>query len=159
MKLPIAFFKGTGCVSKAIEYFNSGPFSHCAYLWSETEYLDSRADVLGGIAAGVQIRPMELEKDPHTILELDVTAEQLGNFRDFLQAQLGKPYDKAGIIFSFALGRDWRDPAAWWCSEVDGAAFEIAGITPKLITPLGKLTPSGLATIMSALGAVVVPPS
>lgn len=155
MNISLAFFRGSGLTSKAIEWFSAGPFSHVAAFWSPTELLDSRADVVGGVLPGVRIRPIAAEPDPHTVLALHVSQGQYGLWQGFLRAQIGKPYDKPGI-FGFATGRDWREPDSWFCSELQAAALEHAGICPPLFAPANKITPSGLAVVMSALHAKTV---
>lgn len=150
----LKFFRGTDFSSKMIEWFSAGPYSHVAAVWSETELLDSRSDKLGGILPGVEIRPAKLEvySKPALELSLSVRSGQMMDWCEFLTRQLHRPYDKTAIL-GFAIGRDWRDPGSWMCSELQSAALERAGICPKLVTPSNRITPSALATIFSALGA------
>jgi uncharacterized protein YycO len=153
--LTLAFFHGTRIFSRVIEYVSFGPYSHVAAVWSPTEYLDSYESKVGDIPPGVHIRPMKLEPDPHTLMTLEVTTAQYAVWQRFLAAQVGLPYDWPGI-FGMATDRDWRQPGSWFCSELQAAALEEAGICPKLVTPLNKVTPAALAMTFSALKATVV---
>lgn len=151
------FFGGSGLSSKAIEWFSAGGLSHVAAVWSETEYLDSHVDTIAGIKPGVQIRPQILETPELKLqMELETTADEYMLWRAFLESQLSKPYDK-GAIWGFATGRDWREPDSWMCSELQSAALEQSGICPPLYAPTNRITPVALATIVSALGGVVLP--
>jgi len=156
--ISLVFFKGTGLTSKAIQWFSAGPFSHVAALWNPAEYLDSRSDVVGGVLPGVRIRPVAAEPDPHVIFTLPASNGQYAAWQAFLRAQVGKPYDKPGIL-GFAVGRDWREPDSWFCSELQAAALEHAGLVPRLYAPANKITPSGLAVILSAIGAKPATPA
>jgi hypothetical protein len=152
VNLSLAFFRGTKLSSRAIEWISAGIYSHCAAVWSPTEYLDSYEDKVGDIPPGVAIRPMSLETTPHTVMSLAVTAQQYAAWETFLRAQLGKPYDWPAI-FGFGLGRNWRENDSWFCSEIQAAALEQAGICGCLPAPNNKITPMGLANIFGALGA------
>ncbi len=156
MSIRLRFFVGTGLASRAIQWFSAGNFSHVAAIWSPAQLLDSRSDVVASVPAGVRVRLAESESVPVMVdMELAANADQVGKWRDFLAGQLGRPYDKPGIM-GFAFDRDWREPDSWFCSELQAAALEAAGLCPHLYAPANKITPSALATIMSALGARVV---
>ena len=58
--------------------------------------------------------------------------------------QLGKPYDLAGVL-GVGLHRDWRDPGAWFCSELVAWACETAGAPLLRADRLGRITPGQLA--------------
>lgn len=73
-------------------------------------------------------------------------------FHKFLYSQLGQPYDWRAIM-SFGLGeRDWREPGAWFCSELQGAALETAGVI-ELPTdlPVCRLTPRDIYMLVTQL--------
>ncbi len=54
--------------------------------------------------------------------------------------------------------RDWHDPDAWICSELQAAALECAGILQPF--PQGKryITPESLLTAVAQIKGVNVPP-
>ncbi len=87
-----------------------------------------------------------------TKISLDATKKQERDFYAYLNAQIGKPYDKTAIT-AFVFNRDWREEDAWYCSELQAAALEDAGLSHPLYLPASKVTPVSLALVMSALGA------
>lgn len=156
MSIRLRFFSGTGFSSRLIEWFGAGLFSHVAAIWDDTHLLDSRSDIVGGVPSGVWPRLQKDEKAPVTVdMELAATTDQVVLWRHFLSSQIGRPYDKPGIL-GFAFNRDWREPDSWFCSELQAAALEASGLCPTLMVPNNKITPVALATIMSTLGAHVI---
>jgi hypothetical protein len=78
----------------------------------------ARSDWILGIPPGCRNRPQDYEKwAARTRWTVGVTEEQYEAYWKYSDSQLGKPYDSRGLIESFVFGRDWRDDAAWWCSE------------------------------------------
>lgn len=152
MILSLCFFRGTSLSSRAIEWISAGVYSHVAAVWTPDEYLDSYEKKVGDIPPGVAIRPMRVEATPHNLMSLEVSAQRYAAWQTFLQVQLGKPYDWPAI-FGFGLGRNWREPDSWFCSELQAAALEQAGICGCLPAPNNKITPTALANIFGAIGA------
>jgi hypothetical protein len=119
----------------------------------------ARSDEVGGRPAGVQRRPVGYGNASwirRTIFTLSSTPAQEAAFYAFLYAQEGKPYDKTAII-AFAADRDWRAEDSWFCDELAAAATEASLLCPALYLPANKLTPTGWAVVVSALGAVIRP--
>ena len=115
--------------------------------------LGSRDDVIGGQPAGVYIRPANYEKfTRRVVMELSSTREEQLSFYGFLHSQIGKPYDKTAI-WAFMVNRDWRDKDSWFCSELQTAALEHAGLVRRLYLVANKVTPVACALVMSAIGA------
>ena len=148
------FVLGYGWTSQAIAWFSAGVFSHVDAVLPSGKLLGARADKADGIS-GVAIREPFYEKwKARIVMSLVVKPEVEAEFYSFLDAQLGKPYDKTAIL-GFATGRDWRTDDSWFCSELGTAALEQSNACPVLYTPRNKVTPAALATVMSALGAVI----
>jgi len=148
----LAFFRGTGLSSRAIEWFSAGNLSHVAAVLPYGHYLDSRSDCEGAAAPGVQIRPAYVEGHELAVeFKLPASKEQEDAFWRFLRSQIGKPYDYPGIL-GFVTGRDWREEDSWFCSELQTAALEHAGVLKRLYVPSNKITPVSLATVCSAIG-------
>lgn len=146
---------GGGLSSRAIAWFSAGHFSHVDCILPSGGLLGARSDRIGVVAPGVQIRPGAYEKwKERVVMDLSAKPSEHSRFYEFLNSQLGKPYDKTAIL-GFATGREWRDPDAWFCSELQAAALEVSGRCPDLYTPRAKVTPAGLASIVSALGGIV----
>ena len=156
MKIGLHFSLGWGIPSKLISWFSAGPFSHVDCYWDDKTLLGARSDRIGGVPAGVWPRPQAYEKWRKTlVLELYATPAQYELWHHFIELQIAKPYDSSAI-WGFAFERNWRNCDAWYCSELQAAALEAAGLCPKLVTPANKITPVTLATVVSALGGVTV---
>ena len=113
---------------------------------------------LGGAESGVQWRPATYVKEcgGYNIFRvtLEASVDQRTKFQAFLTQQLGKPYDTKGIL-GFVTGKDWRDPGSWFCSELQAAALEHAGLFPHpLHVWKNRVTPQELLLVTSALGKV-----
>jgi len=146
--------RGSGLSSAAIAWFSAGQFSHVDAVLDGTLY-GARSDNVGG-GKGVRARPYPYEKSEAVmVLELPVAPQLYQAWRSFLIAQNGKPYDSTAI-WGFGLDRDWRDPDSWFCSELQMAALEAAGICHDVIVPAYKVTPVALSAVFSALGAYAV---
>lgn len=119
--------------------------------------LGARSDAVGGKLAGVQIRPAGYAEPwvRRHVFELKSTLKQEVLFYDFLELQLNKPYDSLAIV-AFLTQRDWRDDSAWFCDELAARATERAGLCGVLYLPANKLTPTGWAVVVTALGGVDV---
>jgi uncharacterized protein YycO len=151
----LQFVLGYGMPSQAIAWFSAGHFSHVDAVLQDGTLLGARSDSIGGKPPGVQIRyPLYEKWKERVVMSIATDAAKEKSFYDFLNAQLGKPYDKTAI-WGFATGRDWRDPSDWYCSELITAAEEAAGALPALYVPSNKVTPVMCAALNSAIGASV----
>jgi hypothetical protein len=144
--------------SLAIRAFSHGAFSHVDAVLLNGDLLGARSDQLGSIPAGVQIRRpgyAEFSALRHVVVPTTPECEQA--FYDFLQTQIGKPYDHSAIL-GFALDRDWRQSDSWFCSELIAAALEKAGyFSFCLAAPANKITPADLLLALSATANVGEP--
>lgn len=147
----LRFVMGLGCASKAIAIFSAGHLSHVDAVMPNGKLLGARSDNVGG-GDGVLERPYPYEKVAKIVLyQIQANPNQEASFYRFIQDQLGKPYDKLAI-FAFAINRNWRDDDAWYCSELQTAALEEAGILNKdLYLKANKITPVMLANLVSDL--------
>ena len=135
--------------SEAIKLFSRGWPSHVDTVLRDG-LLGARSDALAGVPPGVQIRPPGYEAFERTLtVKLPSTPQIEAAFRAFLDAQIGKPYDKLAIA-AFAVERDWREPGAWFCSELVAAALEASGWFPALLAnPANEITPRDLLLAVS----------
>lgn len=157
----LQFARFSDPLSWAIRQYDHGEWSHvdalipmdCFATAPGGGLLGARNDHIQGIAAGVQIRPPGYVASAERVKAVDIpcTPDQAKAFYRFLQDQIGKPYDQWGIA-GFVAGRDWREPDSWFCSELQGAALEHAGIFRwRLAVETNKLTPDGLYLALSAI--------
>lgn len=136
--------------SSLIRLFEHGWCSHVDVVLPEGKLLGARSDVIGGAPAGVQIRRPAYENWSRTeLVQLLATPKMEARFYGFLNAQIGKPYDKTAIV-AFALNRNWREDDSWFCSELVAAALEACGWFPQpLANVVNKITPSDLLLVTS----------
>lgn len=108
-----------------IRYFNWVDVSHVDLVLPSGELLGARTDH----HPGVQIRPAGYAKFTRIVqIDFDFTPAQTDGYLAWVKTQIGKPYDSIGIEEFFVHSRrDWRDPSAWFCSELQARASEIAG--------------------------------
>lgn len=117
--------------------------------------LGSRSDIINGIPAGVQIRSGNYAKFAVQLtLALNVEEDKEKKFYSFLKAQIGKPYNKLGIL-GIAVGQDWNSVNSFFCSQLAVAALIQSGICPSLIAPTNRINPDTLAVVVSALGGYI----
>lgn len=144
-------------MGRLIRYGTEGEVGHVDAILPNGDLLGAQAAAgLGGKPSGVQIRPEGYQEDcggrNFVRVTIKVTPKQKDAFLTFLHSQVGKPYDVKSII-GFILGRQWRDPDAWFCSELIAAALEHAGVfAHPLRTRNDRVTPQELLMICSVLG-------
>ena len=101
---------------------------------------------------GVLIRPADSEDICTRIerVELPATEAQTKAFHKFLLDQRGARYDWRAIV-AFAFVRDWRNPNAWFCSELILAALiECGWFSSPLIVGENHVMPRDLALVLSS---------
>lgn len=141
----LQFCAARGLESRAIEWFGHGWCSHVDSVLEDGSLLGARMD--GGVAIR-QPGYATFSRTERVILP--TTPEIAAAYHAFLMAQIGKRYDVDGIV-AFVVGRDWRDPTRWFCSELVAAGLETSGYFPyPLATPANRLTPPDLLLACSA---------
>lgn len=156
--ITLQFVSADDLGSAAIQWFSAGVVSHVDAVLDDGALLGARSDDAGGEPPGVRIRPANYHDFARVVrVVLPAPAAMVDEFYRSIRAELGKPYDHEGII-AFVFGRDWRDPSAWFCSELQGAMLEACGyFANPLATPSNKLTPAGLLLACSARVPVQMP--
>jgi hypothetical protein len=137
--------------SRLIQWYDHGEFAHVDTVLPDGALLGARNDVMDGYPAGVQIRGADYQQG-YTLkrVTLPCTDAQEKAYYDFVMAQVGKQYDSTAIA-AFAVGRDWRAPDSWFCSELNAAGLEESGVVPPLSAPVNKVAPDDLLLVLSAL--------
>jgi hypothetical protein len=156
--ITLQFIGAADLGSEMIEWFSAGVVSHVDAVMPDGSLLGARSDEVGGKPAGVQIRPANYEPFARVVRVVLPCPEAMADeFYRLIQAEIGKPYDSDAIA-AFVFGRNWRDPQAWFCSELQGAMLECCGyFATPLATPANKLTPAGLLLACSARVPVTMP--
>ena len=128
--------------SRLIQFYERGWPSHVDAVREDGMLLGARSDVCAGVPAGVQLRPPGYKTFKRIeIIELPCSKQIEWRFWEFLNAQIGKPYDKKAIV-AFAIQRDWRNPDQWFCSELIVSGLEESGFFPRrLLIPANEVTP------------------
>lgn len=147
----LQFATEAGLTSGLIRAFDHCPWSHVDTILPDGSLLGARSEVAAGIPAGVQIRPPGYAPFTATRrVELPAGDAMTAAYLAFLRAQLGAPYDMAAIA-GFAVGRDWRSPAHWFCSELVAAGLEACGWFPwPLAVAVSRIDPGDLLLAVSA---------
>ena len=132
--------------SKLIQWFTHSDFSHVDIIDEDGYRVGARMD-------GVWTR-----KKDYTIFTRDeriivpcLNKEVAWNW---LSQQIGKPYDKEGLLrsFLFNAGRsvEWRDEGQWWCSEL-GMAFLEEALGWECNCPASRISPNDLYLFAGAV--------
>lgn len=150
-QIVMQFAGSAALTSRLIQWFDHGAFAHVDTVMPDGTLLGARDDVMAGYPAGVQFRGADYQQG-YTLkrVALPCTDEQEKAYYDFVIAQIGKPYDEKAIA-AFAVGRDWRTPDSWFCSELNAAGLEASGVVPPLSAPVNKIAPDDLLLVLSAL--------
>jgi len=148
----VGFCRGSGFLSRAIEWFGGGYYSHVTTLMpGQREVIDAR------LRGGVARRPVSyLKNEAVDWYRLQCSPAQCQAVYEFLTQQLGKRYDVRGIVnFVTGCNRDpnWVRRSAWFCDELAAASWIHAGIARKPFPqiPLFRITPGGSALMFSQL--------
>jgi len=145
--------KGKGFSSRVIEYFGAGFYSHIDVLTPGGLLRGARSDTILGVPPGYMDRPYNYEKwDAQTQYTVVVTDAQYTAYWAYSDKQLGKPYDKRGLISTFVLGQSWRDDGQWWCSEEVAMNLEQAKIV-QIPPEVTAVEPGDCAFLFAGLGA------
>ncbi|MEP4950058.1 MAG: hypothetical protein ABJU46_03680 [Paracoccaceae bacterium] len=137
MTVTLAFYKGRGSSvyqrlqDGIIRSVTRGIYSHVELI-SGDALLGQPAVCLSasGRDGGVRHKRIVLKPESWDLVSMPVDAD---GPCQFIEDQLGAPYDYAGIVLSqvFAFGR--HNPDKWFCSEIIAASLDIP--TPQRISP------------------------
>jgi hypothetical protein len=145
------FSRQEDVVSDLIADYTKAWCSHVDIAWPDGRLLGARSDISCNIPAGVQLRPDGYAPFTKTErISLMATPDQERRFYDFLAAQVGKPYDKMAVI-GLGIGRDWRNPDKWFCSELSVCAKEAAKIIHPISSPVSFISPRDDMMICEAM--------
>jgi uncharacterized protein YycO len=147
----LRFVEDSSITSRAIKFFSHGNWSHVDVMF--TTLLGGKRLVGARINGGVMTRMWDYKKfSKQMIITVPVSDEAWSKALNFLNAQIGKPYDWTAIA-AFAFNRDWRETDSWFCSELAAAYLQSANVLPtKMADGVNKITPSDLVLMLSAMG-------
>ena len=150
--------------SAVIAWGTQGKFSHVDAVLSDDSLTGARSDVVvtatATYDAGVQNRCANYAHWKYvTQLCVAVPKAQQMAFYDFVQSQIGKPYDSADI-WDIVVGgreRDWRADDSWICSELATVALERALVFKPALVSASKISPDALYFACSIAGFQALP--
>lgn len=85
-------------------------------------------------------------------LELSLAVENKETVKEFLEAQLGKPYDWLAIL-AIPLRRDWHKKDSWMCSEL--AAQVLIEDGKQMPIESSRITPRDLLFIAPVVSRIL----
>jgi hypothetical protein len=146
--ITLQFVTTNALLSRAIGLFERAWVSHVDSVMADGRLLGAQN------VGGVQIRPPNYEKFSWVErVTIPVTLAQEKAYWEFLQKQIGKPYDTLAIV-GFVFNRDWRSPDAWFCDELVAAGLEHADVVHKLAPEVNRLDVRDLYLVVSAIAPV-----
>lgn len=138
----VALYKGRSLFSRAIRFSTWSEFSHVAWVDDDNSVIQAwrrgvtkDASLSAGHTPGTEVW---LFRAPLA------TPRMVWKQREFLGREVGKPYDKAGIL-GFVRRMDVQRPDQWFCSEIVFAAFLYSGLPLLKRIPAHKVYPGLLA--------------
>jgi hypothetical protein len=141
-----------------IRKFSHSRFSHVDVVMPDGNLHGAsnspNAPYIRGNPNGVAIRPPDYQLfGTRRWAKIRTRLEDEKRFYDFLEAQLGKPFDDTAmkaIIRDPDEHRDWADPSAWFCSEELVCGFDAAGQFPwDLVVPKNRVSPADLVLLLN----------
>jgi hypothetical protein len=134
--IQLVFSTTWGPFSWAIQRRTNSPWSHIDSIDPDGQ------NVIGALFwKGVVHRPLrEVITKASTIGFANVDYVDEEAYWKFLHDQIGKPYDRRGVLGIGMDGRNWQNDSAWFCSELVAkglleAGRRVAHEDPCLITP------------------------
>jgi hypothetical protein len=150
-EIVLQFVEGSGFGSGLIKYYGHGDYSHVDAVLPDGTLLGARNDVIGGVPAGVQIRPADYVGNSRVFrVVLHVDEFTSAAFYEHMRAEIGKPYNKIAIL-AFAVNANWSSVGAWFCSQLVTAKLQACGWLKDLDETPNKIDPDDLRLILSAL--------
>lgn len=157
--ITVGLVKGKGIASWWIRWLAKGGWSHCVALVlpGGTHVIDARADVINGIPAGVQIRPISYLKGEKCLwLEIPCTPDQARAVQDAADSVLDRPYDFHGIV-DFATDQadnSWKRAQNFFCSALGSWLLWKGGILgAHVLVPFTNIDPGDVLGLYWGLGA------
>lgn len=151
-ELLIQFSTSTAFASQIIRRLTHSRWSHAGFIVGDNELGVSGKDRHTKDPGGVRLRKLPCWNYLHPPLTARIQCSDYVRDRtlDWAHAEIGKPFDN-GALYHFlrdragapAIGRDWRDPKQWFCSEFVIRACEFGGLFGyPLILPKDVVSPN-----------------
>lgn len=157
--ITVGLVQGKGFASWWIRWLAKGNWSHCVALVlpGGTHVIDARSDVINGVPAGVQMRPISYLKGERCLwLEIPCTPTQAKDTQDAAESVVGRPYDSRGIadFATDAIDNSWRNKSAFFCSALGTWILWKGGILGRdVLVPFTNIDPGDALGVYWGLGA------
>jgi hypothetical protein len=150
MSLLIQYSAGKEFASAVIRRLTHSPFSHIDIVLPGEGLLGVSGPYphdIGGVRVR-QFNPWPYMSEPK-VARLQCSEEVARKTIEWGRSQIGVPFDN-GALYHFLRdrgglsveGRNWREPAQWFCSEFVIRAVEIGGLFPyKLVVTKDVISP------------------
>ncbi len=154
-KLLYQFSTSAAFSSKVIRIITHSRFSHVDLILPNEGLLGvSGVDKSIGDAGGVLIRPFDCWPylSPPKVARVQCSDAVAKSTIDAARNQIGKPFDKKALYHFLRdraglpnIGRNWRDPSMWYCSEGQLRWAELGGLFGySLIVEKDTVSPNDL---------------
>lgn len=155
----LQFVAGTDLSSRLIAWWGNGwhGYSHVDAVLADGSLLGARSDVIGGVPAGVQIRPPGYEKWVRTAV-VTIQTPKGPEWEAFLRSQIGRQYDITNIVDLITGESPIENDGRWICSSLQTEALEQIQLLPELPVPPQQVTPDGLYLVASTLAWTTLTP-
>jgi uncharacterized protein YycO len=111
--------------------------------WSHVGILDG-AEVIEAVCPTVRVAALEDVVAAHTRWSVvDIPCPDEAAAIAAARAQVGKPYDLAGML-GLAFNRDWQEDDRWWCSELVAFVAKAGGLDLYRDGTMHRITPQHL---------------
>jgi len=136
-ELVFQYSTSTAFTSKIIRRLTHSQFSHIDLVLPEGLLGVSGKDKSIGDSGGVLVRKFGCWPYlfPPKLAHVQCSDEVQKKTIDWAVSQIGRPFDKKALYHFLReraglklIGRDWRDPNSWFCSEFQIRAAEIGGL-------------------------------
>jgi uncharacterized protein YycO len=153
----ILLYRGISAGSRLIRWMNWSDYSHAA--WEDGDGAVYEAWIGSGVR---EVKSLHDQHTPGTtvdVFQVAMTFQEEAAVRNFIAAQVGKPYDLRGVLhFASRRPEQPKDQTRWFCSELIYAAHAAAGVHLLQRIPAWKVYPGLLAysPLLMYVGSTVV---
>ncbi len=135
------FCYGRAPIMRLIQWRTQSKWGHVEHVLRDGSTI--RAWFPGGVQHLPSTRVTAWEAEWRATVPM--TGPQADALEAFLLAQVGRRYDWFALV-GLAFGQNWSRKGRWFCSRLEDAAYEAAGLDLKGDLPTARCTPALLAT-------------
>lgn len=143
MKIRVYFTASNTIGGAAIRFLTFSRWNHVAIEIDDYVY---EALLSGGVQK-TKAYDYNINWKRTTLVDIDIPGLNKEAAKNFLESQLGKPYDWKAL-FALPFRTDWQDNDSWFCSELVAEALIVSGLYQFNIG-VSRFTPRDLFLILS----------